>query len=184
MPTFFEIVRQTLDLEYGEIEGADKDEKITKCLEALSSRFNDVLNKGGPSYEDSLTRFAYVFKYTTAHADYLNTIIDWSPEIRTVLKQDRVNISCVGGGPGSDVLGFLKYLLSQKAKPHLTYFILDKEVAWSDTWASLDETVSEELKTSRNFLSLDVTDAGTYERLLKAYKSDIFTNAIFFVRSL
>lgn len=179
MPTFFEIVKETLDLEYGEIADKDKDDKISKCLDTLSGRFKDVLNKGGPSYKDSLTRFAYVFKYTTAHADYLNSIIGWSPELRKILKQEKVNIACIGGGPGSDVLGFLKYLLTQKDKPQLAYVILDKELAWNNTWANLDATVSAELKTSRTYLPLDVTDSNSYDDADRAYKSDIFTMLYF-----
>jgi hypothetical protein len=61
MPTFFEIIKETLDQGYEEIEGGDKDKRIRQCLDQLSDRFNQVLAKGGPGYEDSVTRFAYVF---------------------------------------------------------------------------------------------------------------------------
>jgi hypothetical protein len=181
MPTFFEIIKETLDRGYKEIEGKDKDDKIKARLDELSERFNNVLAKGGPDYEDSVTRFAYVFRYATAHADYLDSIIGWSPELRAALKQKRVTISCIGGGPGSDVLGFLKFLLLQKQKPQLTYFILDKEPAWGETWADLDAIVSEELNTSRNYFPVDVTEPASYEKYGRIYQSDIFYNAVLLI---
>jgi hypothetical protein len=179
MPTYFEIVCQTLDLGYEDIEDKDRDAKITRCLQQLTDTYGNVLAKGGPSYEDNVTRFAYVFRYSTAHADYLNTVISWSPELQAALTRERVDISCIGGGPGSDVLGFLKFVLSQEAKPQLTYFIMDKEAAWGETWADLDAIVSAELKTSRTYFPMDVTDANSYEKLKRPFKSDIFTMLYF-----
>jgi hypothetical protein len=82
LPTYFEIVKLTLDAGYNEIEGDDKDKLIKERLEALTKCYNNVLAQGGPSYEDALTRFAYVFRYSTAHADYLNTIIGPTRSIR------------------------------------------------------------------------------------------------------
>jgi hypothetical protein len=120
VPTYFEIVCQTLDIAYETIEG-DKDANILQRLQALTETYGNVLTKGGPSYEDNLSRFAYVFKYATAHSDYLNTIIASSPELRAALTQERIHITCIGGGPGSDVLGFVKFLLSQEKKPQVQF---------------------------------------------------------------
>jgi hypothetical protein len=85
MPTFFEIVGATLDSIYADFK--DSDEEIKKRLNDLSDRYSHVLAKGGPSYEDELTRFAYVFRYATAHADYLNSIVGWDPELRAALRR-------------------------------------------------------------------------------------------------
>jgi hypothetical protein len=75
VPTYFEIVSPTLDIAYGAIEGKNKDARIDARLQALTNTYRNVLTKGGPDYEDSVSRLAYVFKYATAHVDYLNTII-------------------------------------------------------------------------------------------------------------
>src|SRR5262245_57541363 len=80
---------------------------------------------------------------------------------------------------GSDVLGFVKFLLSQEKKPQMTYFILDRETAWADTWADLDAIVSAEMKTSRIYCSIDVTDPKSYEKFTRPFKSDIFTMLYF-----
>lgn len=61
----------------------------------------------------------------------------------------------------------------------MTYFILDKQPAWGETWADLDAIASAELKTSRNYFPLDVTEAKSYEKLKRPFKSDIFTMLYF-----
>jgi hypothetical protein len=70
--------------------------------------------------------------FVTAHAAYHNSIIGLSSQLRAILTQERVDIPCIDGGPGSDILGFLKFLLSQTEKPQLTFFILDKEPVWCE----------------------------------------------------
>jgi len=175
MPTFFDVIKKVLDRAYKDIDASDKDTKITEQLGALSKRYNDILVKGGPDYEDEVTRFAYVFRYSTAHAEYLNGAIGWSPDLRAALKREQIYITCIGGGPGSDVLGFVKFFLSNKDRPKLTYFVLDKEQGWVETWADVDAIVSDELQTSRNFITVDVTDKPAYEKLKKPFEADIFT---------
>jgi hypothetical protein len=39
MPTFFEIIKETLDLGYDDIDDKDKVGKINKCLDALQERY-------------------------------------------------------------------------------------------------------------------------------------------------
>jgi hypothetical protein len=177
-PTFFEIVRQTLDRGYADIEG-ERDERIKARLVELDKGFESVLIRGGPDYADPVTRFAYVYKYTPAHADYLDRMIQQSTAVQQVLNRDKVSITCIGGGPGSDVLGFLKFLLERGDSPHITYFILDKEPAWGDTWSDLDDIVTGSLRPSRVFRNFDITKPTTYANFRRVFESDIFTMVYF-----
>jgi hypothetical protein len=52
MPTFFEIIAETLDRAYEDLS----EDEYEKALEDLSAHFNNVLTHGGPSYEDPITR--------------------------------------------------------------------------------------------------------------------------------
>src|SRR5262245_38724266 len=75
-----------------------------------------------PDYSTPEAKFAYIFRYTTAHADFLDAVIRQCAEIGAQTKQPSLIVSCIGGGPGSDILGFVKYLLPISPKPHLTFF--------------------------------------------------------------
>lgn len=179
MPTYFEIVVETLDRSYAEIDASNKDDLISTRLTELTKKYSNLLATGGPSYTDDITRFAYVFRYSTAHADYLHQVVSYSPELRKALAGDIVTVTCIGGGPGSDVLGFLKYFLASKTQQKIIFFILDREPAWGETWADLDATVSRELTTSRTYLPVDVTVPSTYGYLTKPFRADIFTMLYF-----
>lgn len=51
MPTFFEIIAETLARAYEDLsDDKHADTKIKKALENLSAHFNNVLTHGGPSY--------------------------------------------------------------------------------------------------------------------------------------
>ena len=52
MPTYFEIVGETLDRSYGDIEDTEKDKLITKRLSELSAHYAKLLTTGGTSYSD------------------------------------------------------------------------------------------------------------------------------------
>jgi hypothetical protein len=43
-----------------------------------------------------------------------------------------VSITCIGGGPGSDFLGIIKYLEHVEKKPALKRILYDKENAWEN----------------------------------------------------
>jgi hypothetical protein len=179
MPTYFQVVKQVLDQLYGELALKDRDDKVKGALNALSQQYRNVLEDGGPNYSDDYTKFAYIYRYTTAHANFLSKIISQSPTIQSLLKGDRLVVSCVGGGPGSDVLGFVKYLLTADPKPHVTYFLLDKDQSWGDAWWNLDEIVGSDLRTSSNFVALDVTEKESWRKSKAYLKADIFTLVYF-----
>ena len=102
-----------------------------------------------------------------------------SPPIQSVLSGDKVSITCIGGGPGSDVLGFLKFLLERGDSPNIKYFILDKEPAWGDTWSDLDDIVAGSLRLWTDFRPFDVTKPSTYANFKRVFKSDIFAMIYF-----
>lgn len=175
MATYFQVVKLVLDELYADLPAANRDGEISKALTGLAARYSNVLKRGGPDYGPDFVKFAYIFRYTTAHADFLDTIIRRSKEIGEFVKKDAVVVSCIGGGPGSDILGFVKYLLPLQPKPHVTFFLLDKDQSWGDAWWNLDAILASDLRTSNNFIPVDVTDSATWTKSKAYLKADIFT---------
>ena len=67
----FQIIKSILDEEYNQIPGneVEKDEQIKARLKALSSGYAQLSEENTISYRDSITRFAYIYKYVTSHAN-------------------------------------------------------------------------------------------------------------------
>ena len=132
--TVFQIVKRVLDQEYQYLEGspADRDKAVLNALSLLGKKYGNVLASGGPDLSDATTRFAYIYRYSTAHANMVYEFIRSSDVLSDLFDQEALTISCVGGGPGSDLLGVLKHFLSTTKKPKLYFYLLDKEEAWGE----------------------------------------------------
>jgi hypothetical protein len=103
-----------------------------------------------------------------------------SEVLSKLFDQQTLTISCVGGGPGSDLLGVLKYLLGTEKKPKIYFYLLDKEEAWCESWADVDQVVGPDLSSSTNFRTLDVCDPEVWQKQRKFLQADLFTFIYFF----
>ena len=81
-------------------------------------------NRGGPPLSDPAVRFAYIYKYATANANTVFDTIINIDQLKKIFDQENVKIACVGGGPGSDLLGIYKYVLMLQHKPNMMFYLL------------------------------------------------------------
>jgi hypothetical protein len=134
-------------------------------------------------YKDPATRFAYVYKYVAAHGDYLVQILQLlRGRYAKIFESERIRVSCAGGGPGSDIIGILKYLDENKDDEpvkRITCYLLDKEQAWADTWTELGESLQAHVALNVNFQPLDVTQPESWSAQRKFLNADIFTMSYF-----
>src|SRR5207244_2075350 len=101
---------------YGRVhikEEAEKDEHIKRKIDTLSMEYGRLTDTKAEciDYTDPLTRFAYIFKYTVAHADYIMQLIRCNSQLVHLFARKEVEVTCLGGGPGSDLLGVLKHMI-------------------------------------------------------------------------
>ena len=186
--TIFELVKLALDelYEEGIQEYAGKlDATIKTRMTYLTGSYETLLsgNRKPIDYRDPATRFAYAFKYVAAHGDYLVQALEATRhEIgKYIFEEDTLRLSCIGGGPGSDVIGVLKYLAEHSDEPtrKLTCYLLDGEQAWADTWTEIGASLASNLAVNVNFQKLDVTDPKSWSAQKKFLKADLFTLSYF-----
>ena len=135
-------------------------------------------------YKDPATRFAYVYKYVASHGDYVVRLLTIArQELGTVFNDKTARVTCIGGGPGSDILAVLKYLADYGSKEpvkKIVCYLLDKEQAWADTWTELDDKLElNDVKLNVNFQPLDVTDPDSWASQKKFLEADLFTLSYF-----
>lgn len=180
-----QLIKSVLDDAYTAINAPDekaKDALIIKELECLSEEYKYLAVKGRApiDYSDGAKRFAYIYKYTVAHADYIMQLIAGEKELCNLLAKDSIEVACLGGGPGSDLLGLLKYLIRNGVSGiSLTCFIFDKERAWGDSWSGVASTLNPPFKIYPVFNQLDATDSTTWLSYQKYLKADLFTMSYF-----
>jgi hypothetical protein len=178
----FELLREVLDNAYALIPGdeAAKDATVARELERLSHEYQDLTVAKEIDYGNPVTRFAYVYAYVACHANLVYQLVREHEELRSIFATERAQISCIGGGPGSDLVGVLKYL--ELVGAHLTLIanIFDREPAWGETYAELFEKVDSGVRVVPSFQSFDVRDQSEWRKWTKYLASDLFT-MVFFV---
>lgn len=184
----FQFVRSVLDELYDQIYstyGDRTDQTIRAELLSLSNKFSRLESGNNIDYSNPVTRFAYIYCYTTAHADIVYHILNGSEEMARLFDARTVEVSCIGGGPGSDFLGILKFMTlnsSEKMK-RLRCLLCDKEQAWRESWSDVDRKLSIPFSMSTIFWELDVTETSKLPRQTKVFQADLFT-MIYFISEL
>ena len=177
----FQIIKSVLDEAYNDIEESEeeKDALISDALEHLRTEYSKLLTSKGIDYSHPITRFAYIYTYVTSHANLVYTIIQNSNDLSAIFNNERVNVACIGGGPGSDFLGILKYLMTNDKKPKVKFQLCDKEKTWAESWGDVDDKVDPEFRISTSYLPLDVTKPEDWQPHTKYFQSDLFTMIYF-----
>ena len=177
----FQFVRSVLDELYEQIRcdyGDQTDQVIKQELKRLSEQYKSLITGNNIDYSDLVTRFAYIYTHTTVHADMVYQIISQSSKLRKVFELPTMSATCIGGGPGSDFLGILKFitLTSPEKLTKLKCFLCDKAQAWRDSWCDIDEKVSLPVHTTSTvFWELDITESDSVQNSTKAFNADLFT---------
>lgn len=179
-----QLIKDVLDEIYPAIQGptdADRDNRIEQSISTLNSAYTELLSPSRVPIDYSLPecRFAYIYKYTTAHADYINQLIQCSPNLQALIKNHTIDVACIGGGPGSDFLGILKYMMLTGASATVTCYIYDREDTWGEAWGEIAKKIGPNFRVFPVFQQVDVTDPASYQNKTKFLSADLFTFSYF-----
>lgn len=108
------------------------------ALEYLYNRLeeNDPADQR-PDFDDPVVRVAYLYKYVAFNAAVLAEVFSLVPDlVKPLFAQPDLTVVCLGGGPGSEIIGLSKYLTQQKPAgfQHLSVILVDRCGGWSNDW--------------------------------------------------
>lgn len=178
----FQLVKTVLDEIYPRIEGspARKNGQIKLEIDSLKTAYENLGKRGVPNnYSKAITQFAYVYKYTTSHANVIYQLLESCPQLARLFDRPEVNVTCIGGGPGSEILGLLKYLIHANKTPEIRITLFDKEPTWGECWFDVHEKLKTQLRIQTSFVTFDVTDPTSWISYRKFLSSDLFTLVYF-----
>jgi hypothetical protein len=179
--TIFPLISLVLDDLYERISAdGDKDDCIRAEMCCLRNEYKQLVKKGCVDYSCVERQYAYVYMYTVAHASFVNTIVSSVSSLsEMMITGNQVTMSCVGGGPGSDFLGVMKYCLNKGMNPRLRAYVYDRIPTWGETWFDVNDRISESVDLRTSFLTLDVTEEDSWKSYTKLYESDLITLVYF-----
>jgi hypothetical protein len=177
---------------YG-ISEADAFTRVQAFIEVNSERWKQA--DPNINYEDPFCRMAYLYMNVAVHATLVEQAMSHYSEIRRSIEDKArhgsdIEIGILGGGPGSELLGIVRYIESlQLGMPvHLDLVLVDKIKEWDESWHALKSGIDNELKSiygdnrgnwpvliSRSFLPLDITSEQAFSHFATRFsKIDLF----------
>jgi hypothetical protein len=181
LPTTFERVKAALDIlvpRAAKLVGGSADELIGKHCRALRLAYQGRLLLQGREpvdYSRPTTQLAYLYRTVPAHADWVCQALATAPHaVQKLLATGHVKVACVGGGPGSDMLGIVKYAEDfGYPKTSFEFVVLDREIGWNTPRGILAHLLGP--KVSQIHQHLDLTEAGNWTPNWDFQDADIFT---------
>ena len=180
----FMTVKETLDQLYPNLPNK-KDTLVQRRLELLREYYKGLNNGNIPDYSDSITRYAYLYGYVAFHANVVCKLLERnSQKFAQTFNKGEVNIACIGGGPGSDLLGILKHISQSCQTDLLRIQIYDRQDLWKDVLKNLkliyeNESDFSNLGVKWGMRTLDVTNPTERERYPNLREADLFTFSFF-----
>lgn len=147
-------------------------------LSTLDYRHLQDADREPIDYSDPGVRFAYIFKYVTAHAKLVSDIMGRSDVLQTTLRAAS-SVTCLGGGPGSELLGLSEAAAALRRPDSLHAMIFDQEPAWLSDWALVVQAFH--LPVSYMGQALDVCDPRTWRSLRTPLSRAELITSVFFL---
>jgi hypothetical protein len=178
----FKIVYGVLDELYANMPGTDpeKDAEITKAILYLREQYGNLSQKSEINYSSEHRRFAYLYMYVTSHSNLIYEVLSRNSEyLGELFETDLLKIACLGGGPGSDLIGVLKYCQLNDIDTKIKFYLLDKETAWMESWSDIDEKLEVGASVNAFVNQIDVTNPSSWEKLRKYTQVDLIVFSYF-----
>lgn len=183
MPTLFERARRVIErlLPIAEklVHEITVDEMVKRRLKALSGGYGGGLlreDRKPIDYTKMTTHIAYLYRSFPAHADWVyKALCLGSQKVVAAFSQDTVTVACIGGGPGSDIAGVMKFaeknnLLS--ARYH--FMVLDRQPAWEFARRELVDSYGKPFRIKEYFEPLNLAGGEPWADDWAFSKSDLF----------
>jgi hypothetical protein len=187
----FDLVAKVLDATYEKVpekRNGSRDQSIKEAIAATAKQYGSVMDDGGPDFSDPATRFGYVFTYVPAHSHWVYELLDRSEFAKEIFSKGRARVTCVGGGPGSDVVGVLKYLENKGIECKLFAEIIDGCEDWKLTWSDMAYEIEWGGHLNTDYVIHDVATKSTWKSPTNIEKADVvilnfFVSEIFHLKN-
>jgi hypothetical protein len=158
---------------------AKVDDLVRAQLASLTGKYS-ALNHAGRAridYSSLPTQMAYVYRCAATHGDWLyKGLLNSGSLLKSLINGKPLKVACVGGGPGSDMLGVLKFLERQAISPtRCELVLLDYEKGWFEVWKRFCKTVPADRRPKVSFTKLDLAGGDPWTANLSFLDADVFT---------
>lgn len=140
-----------------------------------TSHFDDLQQKyysavENPDYGSVVKKFCYLYKYSVAHGYFIYVALKaLRPKIKpSIFSRNPTRIACVGGGPGTEIIGLCRYFREIEAENignQVEVTIFDKEPSWEEACRRVLACVAPGIDIKLTFVPFDATEPATYQNI-------------------
>ena len=177
VPSFFGAVLGALDTLTDQLPAGTTDADVTTHLERNRKAYGWLWQNGvvAPDYSTPAARVGYVFAYVPAHAAFMKHGLDTCPSyIPTQSPSGSLSVTSIGGGPGSDLLGFFAHLIERGHRfDAISCVQADREPGWTEV---VNAVVAEHivyLPAWVNHKHVDFAHSATFQPQAGLFSTDI-----------
>lgn len=150
--------------EQGEADYEDWDEQLRTQMETLEASYRVLrnVNRDLIDYSDLAAQTAYLYRYVIGHADFIYQLLSRAraKSGSPLFSDTELWVTSIGGGPGSELLGLLKYLAEGNGEPEVStivYTVFDKEENWEHVVEAIAEAAEADIKIDIAFKTFDAS---------------------------
>jgi Protein of unknown function (DUF3115). len=164
----FDVVRSVMTIldDQGAADHDDWEDLLAERLASLEASYAELLKVDREliDYSDLATQTAYVFRYVIGHAEYICQLLTMARQDTgaPLFETDELWVTSVGGGPGSELLGLVKYLAQAKTKEpeikKIVYTVVDKENNWRHVIDLVIDAIETDIEIDVYYRTFDVTE--------------------------
>lgn len=128
-------------------------------------------------YSNEDCQAAYIYEYVGANANLIySALCDAGGMAHAIFQQARVEVACVGGGPGTELIGIFKYMerIGSPTK-QLDCTILDHHAAWANSWPATVSTAPAGVTVNVNYEPLQMNNPSGWYTFTGFPAADLIT---------
>jgi hypothetical protein len=148
--------------------GADFVKEATAHFAYLQRNYFSATDN--PDYGAIIKQFCYLYKYSVPHGYFIYSALKLlRPKIRpSIFSRNPTRIACVGGGPGTEIIGLSRYfreIEAENIQNPVEVTIFDKEASWEAACRQVLNCVATGINIKLSFVPFDATDPASYGNL-------------------
>ena len=137
--------------------GLPLDQFVPQVKDAILRMHDEYYSRKRPEipFDDLVYRSAYLYKYAPANALAVEAVLNDDAKDQRLISslltsQQRISLCCLGGGPGSEIVGVAKWIVRQQlGATQLEVVVTDKYPQWKGQWESVRDTLNATVSAKR-----------------------------------
>jgi hypothetical protein len=173
MVSYFYIIKEVLDQLFQDIPGLDNAQKyqaVDAKIAALSASYYKLTedDRRAIDYSDPVSKFAYVYMYTACHAELIAQVAqEFDLLNQAASSASNFRATCIGGGPGSDVIGLLDAYASVEGAKNFHSWLIDRENSWGDCWGEISRFIDNKITVTTQVEPVNLLEVTEIEKAIQ-----------------